>query len=100
MTLAAPPVCPARRQRVRYARFGVFLSPLKAAILDSIKHAGAFGVSGEEIHARLYRRRRAVLPATAVRSHIAQINGALAGTRWRVRSAQRRWFLVRSRGSR
>jgi hypothetical protein len=77
-------------------RFGVRLSPLKAAILDRIRRAGDTGVTSIEIVSDLYHDRRSV-SLTTVKAHVWQINDLLAASHWQIRSDRRRWFLCRRR---
>jgi hypothetical protein len=81
-------------QLMREQRAGIFLSPLKAAILDRIKAAGELGVSTDEIIADCYAGRRPVEVHT-IKAHVWQINSLLASTEWAIRSDRRLWRLVR-----
>jgi hypothetical protein len=92
--MTATPICPRCHQPIRTMRFGVQLTPLKAAIIDRIKAAGDIGVSSVEIIADLYRDRQPVTPTT-IKAHANQINDLLATTNWRIRSDRRRWYLHR-----
>jgi hypothetical protein len=85
--------CPRCHQDID-ERFGVVMSPLKAAILDRIKAAGALGVSTDEIIADCYAARRPVEVHT-IKAHVWQINSLLASTEWKIRSDRRLWRLVR-----
>jgi hypothetical protein len=53
-------VCQACGQPLRERRFGVVLTPLKAAIVDAIKRAGDLGVSSEGLIWALYLDRNPV----------------------------------------
>jgi DNA-binding response OmpR family regulator len=88
------PRCSTCHQPIPDARFGVPLTPLKAAVVDCIKAAGDIGVSSEELLMTLWRDRGPVETNT-IKSHVNQINDALAGTDWRIHSDRRRWFLTR-----
>jgi hypothetical protein len=85
-------ICSHCHQPIGVVRFGVRLTPLKAAIVDRIKAAGDIGVTSGEIVADLYRD-RPVVALTTIKAHVQQINDLLAATEWRIRSARRRWYL-------
>jgi hypothetical protein len=84
--------CPHCHQSIATERFGVRLTPLKAAIFDRIKRSGDLGVASAELIVDLYRDRRPVESAT-IKAHVNQINDLLVSTDWRIRSDGRRWFL-------
>jgi hypothetical protein len=87
-------ICPECHQPIHHERFGVQMTPLKAAILDRIRASGEVGVSSIEIIADLYRDRRLVKPSV-IKTHAYQLNDLLAATDWRLCSDRRRWFLRR-----
>jgi hypothetical protein len=74
-------VCPCCHQPVRHERFGTYLPPLKAAILDAIKQSGDLGIGAQELIYQVYRAtgRRAVTRAS-LKAHVWQLNERLAGT--------------------
>jgi hypothetical protein len=75
-------LCPHCHQPVPECRAGVRLSPLKAHIFDVIKRAGFNGIPIEDINAICFDGRAT---AVNVRTHIHQINDALAGTDFQIR---------------
>jgi hypothetical protein len=88
-------ICPYCKRPIQVERFGIRLSPLKAALLDQIRSSGDIGISNAELLAAdCYRERRPVSPTT-IKAHVAQINDMLAATCWRNRSDRRRWYLCR-----
>jgi DNA-binding response OmpR family regulator len=87
------PRCSACHQLIPDARFDVPLTPLKATIVDCIKAAGDAGLSSQELLTKLWRDRGPVKTNT-IKSHVSQINDALAGTDWHIHSDRRRWFLT------
>jgi hypothetical protein len=74
---AAPGLCPHCQQPMPQWRAGVRLSPLKARIFDAIKRAGADGIRIEDINAICFD---GLSTNVNVRTHIHQINDALAET--------------------
>ena len=86
--------CPHCHQPIATERFGVRLTPLKAAIFDRIRRAGELGVTSVEIVSDLYVDRRPV-SSTTIKAHAFQINEQLCATDWRIVSDRRRWFLQR-----
>ena len=74
--------CPHCHQPMPEWRAGVRLSPLKAHIFDVIKRADCEGVSIETINALCFD---GCSTAVNVRTHIHQINDALAGTDIQIR---------------
>jgi hypothetical protein len=87
--------CPSCGQPISVDRAGVRLTPLKAAIFDQIRSAGAIGITSTEIlGSELYRDRRRANHDT-IKSHCWQINEQLADTPWVIVSDRRRWFLQR-----
>jgi hypothetical protein len=92
-------LCPHCQRPLPELRAGVRLSPLKAHIFDVIKRAGPDDVMFEDINAICFDGRSTAVNA---RTHVYQINAALAGTdlqidgnnprgfyrivRWRVRA--------------
>ena len=63
-------------------RAGVRLSPLKAHIFDAIKRADSNGITIEDINAICFDGHAS---AANVRTHVHQINDALAGTDFEIR---------------
>jgi Fe2+ or Zn2+ uptake regulation protein len=90
-------ICPHCHQTIGAERFGVRLTPMKAAILDRIRRSGDIGVTSLEIVSDLYRERRPVSLQT-VKAHTWQLNILLEETSWVIRSerdngSEARWFL-------
>jgi hypothetical protein len=75
-------VCSHCHQPLPELRAGVRLSPLKARIFDAIKRAGANGITIEDINRICFDGRAT---AVNIRTHIHQINDALAGTDFEIR---------------
>ena len=74
--------CPHCDQPLPESRAGVRLSPLKARMFDVIKRADSNGITIEDINAICFDGRAT---AVNVRTHIHQINDALAGTDFQIR---------------
>ena len=70
-------LCSQCHQPMPEMRAGVRLSPLKARIFDAIKRANSNGITIEDINAICFDGRAS---AVNIRTHIHQINDALAGT--------------------
>lgn len=70
-------LCPHCHQPMPEERAGARLSPLKAHIFDVVKRAACEGVSIETINALCFD---GCSTAVNIRTHIFQINDALAGT--------------------
>jgi hypothetical protein len=77
-------LCPHCHQPVPELRAGVRLSPLKAHIFDVIKRADSNGIIIEDINTICFDGRAT---AVNIRTHIHQINDALAGTDFQIRKA-------------
>ena len=75
-------LCPHCRQPLPESREGVRLSPLKAHIFDVIKRADREGIAVETINALCFD---GCSTAVNIRTHIYQINDALAGTDLEIR---------------
>ena len=91
--------CPHCRQPIAIERAGVRLPPLKAAIFDAIKAAGAIGVSTDELIARLYENR--VVSRETIKAHVNQINDRLAETDYQIismRGLPALWVLIKTTG--
>ena len=89
--------CPHCHREIDSARFGIFMSPLKAALIDRIKAAGILGISSRDLlYSDAYSGRRKPSPA-CIRIHVWQINGMLAATDYYIGSDRRRWYLRKAR---
>ena len=85
--------CPHCNREIDSARFGVFMSPLKAALVDHIAAAGQLGISSQSLlYSDAYSGRRKPTAAT-IRIHVWQINSLLAATDYHIGSDRRRWYL-------
>jgi len=67
----------------RPLRLGVALSPLKARLFDVIERAGPEGISGDDLFAIVFAERRASR-MSGLKSHVWQINVAVAATGYRI----------------
>ena len=83
-----PRICPHCQQPIAIERAGVRLPPLKAAIFDAIKAAGAIGVSTDELIASLYDGR--AVSRETIKAHVNQINDRLAETDYQIISMRGR----------
>ena len=82
----------------RSERFGVYLSPIKTAIVDAIVRAAHVGISANDLLGIVWGDDPP--GREAVKSHIKQINDVLAHTDIRIRSAGRQpalYYLARER---
>jgi hypothetical protein len=91
-----PACCPLCRQPVGEVRAGVRLPMLKAQIFDTIHAAGEMGITAREIMHAVYGDQKRVL--TTIRMHIAQINDILEETDTKIKTFDRRmWIVSRSK---
>jgi hypothetical protein len=76
--MTEPAHCQLCGQRLPETRMGVKLSPLKARIFDAVRRAGRIGIDGDELFALVFAGRD--VKRSVLKSHVSQINDALAGT--------------------
>jgi hypothetical protein len=84
-----PNRCPSCRQLLLNQRAGVHLSALKTHLFDVIERAGPDGITVEDLNAICFGGDST---AVNIRTHIGQINDALAGTDIRIRGDNPRGF--------
>ena len=82
-------VCTYCQQPLPEIRAGVRLSPLKSRIFDIVRRAGPDGVAIEIINALCFDGRST---AKNVKTHVSQINDALAGSNLRLYGGNPRGF--------
>jgi hypothetical protein len=78
--------CPCCGQPMPQIRCGVRLPPLKAAIFDRVESAGADGVAAESIWWSVYPDQRDRPGINTIKSHVGQINEAIADPAFHIRS--------------
>jgi DNA-binding winged helix-turn-helix (wHTH) protein len=86
------PICPRCHQPIRQERFGVYLPPRKARIIDVLEEAGEAGVSIDQFVAAVWTKDEGKRAPQTVKSHISQLNGLIAESGFKVcfdRKAQR-----------
>jgi len=64
-------------------RLGVPLTPLKARLFDAVSRAGPDGISGDDLFTIVFSERRASR-MSGLKSHVWQINTAIALAGWRI----------------
>jgi hypothetical protein len=97
-------ICKSCHQPVGHTRAGVRMSPLKAAIFDTIKGAGDEGITAWAVLSAVYDG-RSPPNVNSIKSHIAQINDLLEETDFKIRSDRTQkiaphWRIVRRKAVR
>jgi hypothetical protein len=91
-------LCLSCGQELPETRCGARLTPLKIQIFDTVKRAAMTGVTTEDLFQIVFADRDVSIQS--LKSHIWQIDEAIAGHGYRIVSRDRRWVLMRFKGCR
>lgn len=92
------PCCPHCHRPLAVMRAGLPMPMLKARIYDAVSAAGEIGISTRDLMHKTYTDRKMPRSLAVIRTHVLQINDMLVETDLRIRTNDRRlWVLVKLR---